>query len=327
MLEPTAGRVIHAGDDITSSPVEDRVRRGIVLAPGGRGVFPSLTVDENLRLAAWLKRHDPTFIADTRSRIFELFPALEDRLDSNASLLSGGEQQMLTLAQALLCDPKVLMIDELSLGLAPAVVEQLLGIVRDISAAGTTIIIVEQSVNVALSVAERAVFMEKGEIRFSGPTEDLLARPDILHSVYLQGAGGGSVKARARRQVLDTDPVPVLEVRGATKSFGGITAVNGVDLTLADGQILGLIGPNGAGKTTLFDLISGFVPMDAGEISLAGETVTELSPDARSRAGLARSFQDARLFPSLTVEENIAVALERHLTSTSTITDTTRTTT
>jgi branched-chain amino acid transport system ATP-binding protein len=161
--------------------------------------------------------------------------------------------------------------------------------------------------------------MEKGEIRFSGPTEALMARPDILHSVYLKGAGGGSAKARARRVTEATTDAMALEVRNMARSYGGIRAVNGVSLTLAEGEILGLIGPNGAGKTTLFDLISGFVPVDEGQVLLFGEDVTDLTPDERARLGLARSFQDARLFPSLTVTENIAVALERHLTSRSTI--------
>jgi branched-chain amino acid transport system ATP-binding protein len=105
----------------------------------------------------------------------------------------------------------------------------------------------------------------------------------------------------------------VLELTGVTRRFGGINAVDGVDLALHEGEILGLIGPNGAGKTTLFDLISGFLPVDGGRIRFAGHDVTRWSPDRRARAGLGRSFQDARLFPSLTVAENIAVSLERHL--------------
>src|SRR5438874_11142387 len=118
-----------------------------------------------------------------------MFPSLRARLDDPAGNRSGGEQQMLALSQAFLSEPKLLMIDELSLGLAPAVVEQLLGIVRAIAERGTTIILVEQSVNVALTVAKRAVFMEKGEVKFSGSTAELLRRPDILRSVYLKGTG------------------------------------------------------------------------------------------------------------------------------------------
>ena len=120
--------------------------------------------------------------------MLQIFPSLERRWDQKAAVLSGGEAQMLTLGQALIAKPKLLMIDELSLGLAPVIVEELLKIVRRINADGTAVILVEQSVNVALTVADRACFMEKGEIRFSGPTSDLLDRPDILRSVFLTGA-------------------------------------------------------------------------------------------------------------------------------------------
>ncbi len=198
--------------------------------------------------------------------------------------------------------------------MAPAIVAQLLGIVRQIHDEGATIILVEQSVNVALTIATRAYFMEKGEVRFSGPTAELLERDDILRSVFLQGASDGM--AGSAVAVKDSAPVfdhPVLEVSGLTRRFGGITAVRDVDFTLHKGQILGLIGPNGAGKTTIFDLISGHLPNDGGRIVLDGIDVTEWGADRRAAIGLGRSFQDARIFPSLTVAENIALGLERHI--------------
>ncbi len=313
------GAIVFDAEEITFLPPSAHAAKGIIQVPGGKGVFPQLTVRENLTLAAWLFRAETDYTRTATENVLDRFPRLRERLDEPAGNLSGGEQQMLTLGQAFLSKPRLLMIDELSLGLAPAVVEQLLAIVRDIHASGTTVIVVEQSVNVALSIAERAVFMEKGEVKFSGSTSELMARPDIVHSVYLKGAGGGSVRARARQLPTAASEHPALEVRGITKTFGGIRAVDDVDLTLRDGQIVGLIGPNGAGKTTIFDLISGFVPLDAGSVRIRGEDLTDAAPDERANAGLARSFQDARLFPSLTVTENIAVALERHVASKSTI--------
>src|SRR4029079_4609335 len=125
-----------------------------------------------------------------KAEVEQLFPILKQRSSQMAGNLSGGEQQMLALGGALMTRPELLMIDELSLGLAPTIVGQLLEVVREIHARGTTIVIVEQSVNVALNLAERAVFMEKGEVRFSGPTSDLLDRPDILRSVFSAGAAG-----------------------------------------------------------------------------------------------------------------------------------------
>jgi branched-chain amino acid transport system ATP-binding protein len=286
------------------------------MVSGGKGVFPTLTVAENLKLAAWNHRQDDAYVKEATRQVEEHFPILRTRANELAGNLSGGEQQMVALAQAFLSRPRLLMIDELSLGLAPVIVAQLLEMVEAIHAQGTTIILVEQSVNVALTVAERAVFMEKGEVRFTGPTAELLQRNDILQSVFLKGAGSVGAVGPARRTSTRSPAEKaevLLKVDDVVKRFGGVQAMNGVSLTLEAGTILGLIGPNGAGKTTLFDLISGFLLPDAGTVTFLGEDITTLSPDARSMLGLQRSFQDARLFPSLTVSENIAVAFERHL--------------
>jgi branched-chain amino acid transport system ATP-binding protein len=173
-------------------------------------------------------------------------------------------------------------------------------------------VIVEQSLNVALSVADRAVFLEKGQVRFEGPTRDLLDRPDVLRAVFLPDAQPSvAVTERAPRPV--SPDRPALAAVGVSKAFGGIRAADGVDLAIAPGEVVGLIGPNGAGKTTVFDLLSGFLVPDAGRIELQGHDVTRLGPAARAQRGLGRCFQDARIFPSLTVAQNLAAALERHL--------------
>lgn len=311
LLTPQRGRVVLDGRDITDLDAIDRVRAGLVTVPGGRGVFGSLTVAENLRLGAWLARRDTEFVAETTERIYELFPALERRQGQKASLLSGGEQQMLTIAQALLCRPRVLLIDELSLGLAPAVVAQLLDVVRSLNSSGVTVVVVEQSVNIAVTVAGRAVFMEKGEVRFTGPTTELTERPDLLRSVFLGGGtpAGERVAPRPRR---DPGQRMALEVVGVRKRFGGVSAIDDVSISVAEGQVLGIIGSNGAGKTTLLDLCSGFLHPDGGRIELSGSDVTTLDAAGRAERGLGRVFQSARLFPSLTVVETIAVAFERH---------------
>jgi branched-chain amino acid transport system ATP-binding protein len=219
------------------------------------------------------------------------------------------------------------MIDELSLGLAPTVVGELIDVVHRVHAeTGVTIIVVEQSVNVALTLAKRAVFMEKGEVRFSGATSELLNRPDILRSVFIAGASAQSRDGssagtkrpktpRVKRKAPAADASTILECIDVTKNFGGIRAVDEVNLKLRKGEIFGLIGPNGSGKTTLFDCISGFLPIDGGRVVVNDQDVTEISPTARALAGLGRSFQEARLYPSLSVAETIAVALERHLES------------
>ena len=334
LVEPAAGTIWFQQEDITALPADRTAARGIVMVPGGKGVFPTLTVRENLELAGWLFTDDKERVATATEEVLDYFPILRERWNEMAGNMSGGEQQMLTLGQAFIAKPKVLAIDELSLGLAPVIVEQLLEIVRAIHAAGTTIILVEQSVNVACTIAERAVFMEKGEIRFDGPTAELLERPDVLRAVFLQGAAAGGDRdttgvdatpngvARdvrlapaddtSRQERLSGESV-ILRTEELSVRFGGIQAVNGVDLELREGEILGLIGPNGAGKTTTLDLVSGFLRPTGGKVFLKGKDVTERLPEERALMGLGRSFQDARLFPALTVAETLAVALERHL--------------
>jgi ABC-type branched-subunit amino acid transport system ATPase component/sugar phosphate permease len=312
LVEADRGAVVFDGTDITHAPPYEIAGRGVVQVPGGAGVFPSLTVDENLRLAGWLRRDEPDYVREAVARAFELFPVLADRREEPAGDLSGGQQQMLALGMAMVTRPKLLMVDELSLGLAPVVVERLLPLIRELRDGGTTVILVEQSVNLALTVADRAYFMEKGEIRFEGAAAELLERPDLLRSVFLEGAGRSAAVAGgvARKADVNGDG-PALELQGLTRAFGGLTAVDDVSLAVRPGEIVGIIGPNGAGKTTLFDLVSGFVPVDAGTVLLGGDDVTRSTVAQRAWKGLGRSFQDARLFPALTVEETLAVALER----------------
>lgn len=188
IVEPDGGNVFFEGEAITGEPPEMTVERGIVQVPGGRGIFPGLSVEDNLRMGGFLLRRQRGLLNERIEEAMTLFPRLAERRGVLAGSLSGGERQMLTLAQSFLLRPRLLLIDELSLGLAPAVVRDLLVAVRAMNAAGTTIVIVEQSVNVALNLAERAYFLEKGEVRFSGATSELLERRDLLRSVFLEGA-------------------------------------------------------------------------------------------------------------------------------------------
>ena len=339
VTEADRGAVIFDGRDITHAPPNEIAAMGIAQVPGGKGVFPSLTVDENLELSTWLHHGDDT-AEQSLARVRELFPILVERSETPAGDLSGGQQQMLALAMAFLSRPRLLMIDELSLGLAPIVVAQLLPVIEEFRAAGTTVILVEQSVNVALDVAETAFFLEKGEVRFSGPTAELLDRPDVLRSVFLAETAHEHEHERAESCTngpspamprVDDEPGTVIaggdpggddaamQAVGVSRSFGGIRAVDRATLHVDPGEILGIIGPNGAGKTTLFDLLSGFVPVDEGTITLSGHDVTGLDAAGRARRGLGRSFQDARLFPSLTVDEALAVSLERWVGSRSAV--------
>lgn len=188
---PSSGQVEFDGRDITGAFAEDVVRCGLVLVFGGRSVFADMTVAENLDVMSLLLRGKPRLAAERRTRVLEVFPRLGERLGQLAGSLSGGEQQQLALAKALLLDPVVLCIDELSLGLAPVAVEPLLETVRAIHAAGVTVVLVEQSLNVAAALCERAVFLEKGSVRFEGPPSELLERGDIARAVFLGDDMGG----------------------------------------------------------------------------------------------------------------------------------------
>lgn len=324
VVEADRGAIMFDGREMTFAPPNEVAQRGVIQVAGGQGVFPSLSVQENLDVAGWLHRRDPEGLATDAARVYELFPALDSRRGEPAANLSGGQQQMLAIGMALLGRPRLLMVDELSLGLAPVIVEQLLPVLRQLADEGVTIILVDQSVNVALTIAETAYFMEKGEIRFNGPTAELLDRPDVLRSVFLEGAGAAvqtstgnqpsrALGVREREPTIDTEAQPILETIELTRSFGGIRAVDDVSLRVQPGEVIGLIGPNGAGKTTFFDVVTGFTPEDGGRVILDGHDITGLAPFKRARRGLGRSFQDARLFPSLTVAEAMAVALEQEI--------------
>ena len=328
ITEAEFGAVIFDGRDITHAPPHEIALLGVGQMPGGHGVFGSLTVTENLRAACWQKRGDKASSEQALERALQAFPTLARHLDDPAGNLSGGQQQMLALAMNLLMSPKLLMIDELSLGLSPLVVEHLANLVRDAAAEGTTIILVEQSVNLALQLAQRAVFMEKGEVRFTGPTAELLDRPDLLRSIFLSTPAEGpedrsdddaansqpeedSLPTSRYRSTSTTAAPPELVVEDISIRFGGNRAVAGVSIEVAQHEILALIGSNGAGKTTLFDLIGGYLAADSGSIRLRGHDITATSPHHRARLGLGRSFQDAKLFATLSVRDTIAVAQER----------------
>jgi ABC-type branched-subunit amino acid transport system ATPase component len=179
------------GADVTFLGADRRVELGISQIPGGRAVFGPLSVVDNLRAYGHLHGRSRLKLERAIDETFAALPKLAERRNQLASTLSGGEQQMLALGKVFILRPRLLLIDELSLGLAPIVVGELLDVVRRINEQGTCVVLVEQSVNVALSVVNHAYFMEKGEMRFDGLAADLIARPDLLRSVFLHGANRG----------------------------------------------------------------------------------------------------------------------------------------
>jgi ABC-type branched-subunit amino acid transport system ATPase component len=186
--KPTAGSVEFDGNDITGTRAERLAAEGLVLIPGGRAIFTDMTVAENLEMQALCIRRERALVRDRTEKVLSTFPRLGERMTQQAGSLSGGEQQQLALAKALMLDPKLLCIDELSLGLAPVIIGELMEIVRSLNESGITLIVVEQSLNIAAQLCGRAIFLEKGEVRFEGKTVDLLEQDDIARAVFFGGA-------------------------------------------------------------------------------------------------------------------------------------------
>lgn len=183
MIRATSGSIRFDGQSLVDVAPHDIVKLGIAHAPEGRGIFANLTVDENLSLGAYLRR-DRDGIARDRERVFELFPRLKERLRQNAGTLSGGEQQMLAIGRALMTRPRLLLLDEPSLGLAPQVVQTIFRIIREINAAGTTILLVEQNAHMALQTAHYAYVLEVGAIVMQDEAKKL-AQSDEVRKAYL----------------------------------------------------------------------------------------------------------------------------------------------
>jgi ABC-type branched-subunit amino acid transport system ATPase component len=182
---PARGTVTYFGEDITGRPAEQLPGAGLLLVVGGRAIFGDMTVADNLEMESIAARLSTASLRERLDVVFTTFPVLGNRRRQKAGTLSGGEQQQLALAKALLLDPKVLCIDELSIGLSPIVVAELLELVRRVNSLGVSLVVVEQSLNIAAELCDRSVFLEKGHVRFEGPTRDLLARDDIARAVFL----------------------------------------------------------------------------------------------------------------------------------------------
>jgi branched-chain amino acid transport system ATP-binding protein len=185
-LPATAGTIRLEGADVTSARPEAMVRKGVATVPETRDVFPDLTVDENLQLGAYTRRADAGGVAEDRARMFEMFPVLAERTGQPAGTLSGGEQQMLVIARAMMSRPRFLLLDEPSLGLAPTIVDQIFDMIATLKRSGLTILLVEQNASKALAVADRAYVMRLGKIEAEGTASEIAAATD-LKALYLAG--------------------------------------------------------------------------------------------------------------------------------------------
>jgi branched-chain amino acid transport system ATP-binding protein len=185
LLPPREGGVVFRNEDITMTPAEQTVQKGVVQVPEGRKIFATLTVMENLEMGAYTQRNKVQFKKDLENA-FVLFPRLRERQNQLGGTLSGGEQQMLAIARALMSNPSMLLLDEPSMGLSPILVEQIFEIVQNINKQGTSVLLVEQNAQMALSIADRAYVLETGEITLEGDAQDVLRNPSVVEA-YLGG--------------------------------------------------------------------------------------------------------------------------------------------
>jgi ABC-type branched-subunit amino acid transport system ATPase component len=307
------GSVRLAGRTLTRKEPADIVRAGIVQVPEGRRIFGDLTVDENLR-AGTFGRRSRDGRAEALQRVFDLFPRLEERRHQQGSLLSGGEQQMLAIGRALMADPKLLLLDEPSLGLAPQVVDRIAEIVQQINEQGTSVLLVEQNAAMALKIADHAFVLEVGSVALHGPARELAAS-DEVRARYLGGATDKQVEevhAEPIERVTASrrNPQP-LEVQNVGVHFGGLVALDEVSLRVEPGSAHAVIGPNGAGKSTLLNVMTGVYRPSSGRIGYGKAVLTELRPPQIAALGVSRTFQNLALSPTATVRENLLLGRHR----------------
>ena len=185
LIHPSEGEIIYLGENIASTSAKQIVEKGLVQVPEGRHVFPGLTVKENLELGAFLRK-DKEEIQKDMEDVFERFPILKERKDQDAQTLSGGEQQMLAMGRALMSRPKLLLLDEPSMGLAPIFIREIFKIIQEIQKTGTTVLLIEQNAKMALSISNRAYVLETGSVVLSGTGQELL-ESDEIQKAYLGG--------------------------------------------------------------------------------------------------------------------------------------------
>jgi ABC-type branched-subunit amino acid transport system ATPase component len=290
------------------------VRAGVVQVPEGRRVFADLSVEENLR-AGGLARQGRAERVAARDRVYELFPRLHERRSQRAGLLSGGEQQMLAIGRALMAEPRVLLLDEPSLGLAPQLVDHIGEIVVKIHEQGVSVVLVEQNAAMALAIAQRAYVLEVGRVTLSGDVAELRRSEEVRERYLGIAAKAAATPAPAPEEPMRREAGPraprELRAEGVTVRFGGLFALSEVSLSLAPGSTHAVIGPNGAGKSTLLNVLTGVYRASAGRVRYGDTVISGLRPPQIAALGVSRTFQNLALSPTATVTDNLLLGRHR----------------
>jgi ABC-type branched-subunit amino acid transport system ATPase component len=307
------GAISFAGQRIERRSPTDIVRRGVLHVPEGRRVFGGLTVEENLR-AGGVAARTAAARDEARTRVYDLFPILAERRRQRAGLLSGGEQQMLAIGRALMGGPRILLLDEPSLGLAPRIVDRIGDVITEINRQGTTVVLVEQNAAMALRVADEAFVLEAGQVSLHGPAAQL-AETDEVRDRYLGVVGDAAAPpvVVGPSEAATGAEVRELVVEGVTVRFGGIQALTDVSFTVTPGSLHALIGPNGAGKSTCLNVLSGVYAATRGRVMYGGHELTRLAQHRIAGLGIARTFQNMALSDDASVLDNLLVARHRHM--------------
>lgn len=310
-LPPSSGRVRLFGQDITALSADARARLGIGRTHQIPRPFARMSVRDNLRLAARQARGGHS-LADVRERCELILQRCG--LAEVAEILAGRlpllRRKRLELARALALRPRLLLLDEIGAGLVESETRSLIELVLTLKSEVESIVLIEHVMDVVTACCERTAVLATGRLLTIGDTREVLRDPAVA-AVYLGSTQDSSVAVAsdARAQARDPDAAPLLSVQSVVVNYGGVRALRGVDLTIAGGEVVALLGANGAGKTTLANAISGVVPLQSGSISFQGQRIDAHSADGIAAFGISHCMEGRRIFASLSVEENLLLAL------------------
>ena len=310
-IAPTEGRIELFGADVTALPAEVRTRLGIGRTHQIPRPFARMTVRENLQLAAWqVHANTHESLHQVRRHCDEIL--VRTGLMEVADQISGGlpllRRKRLELARALALRPRILLMDEIGAGLVEAEVQELITLILELKKEVESVLLIEHVMDVITACCERTAVLAQGALLLQGETREVLRDPQVA-AVYLGTNASAASKDLTKQRLIDMNAQPLLQVQNASVNYGGVKALRDVSLEVRAGQVVALLGANGAGKTSLVRAISGVVPLSGGSVSFQQTIITGLAAEKITASGIAHCMEGRRIFSSLTVEENLLLAI------------------